>query len=674
MISLIVPVYKVEEYLPKCIDSILAQTYKDWELLLIDDGSPDRSGEICDEYAATDNRIRVYHQSNAGASSARNKGIEKAQGEYIVFADADDIVSPYYLSHLANTDYDIVINSYSRFGEVEEDVIITQNEEIYYREDIAEFSKKYLIDGTILAPYCKLFKTSIIKRNSIRFPLGMKNAEDIYFVLDYIKHCSSFIVQGYIDYKLRYAGETYAAKYAVNAKEYNFHIKKIMSHISTVENTLGVQLSALRNRLSGRFWLFYRNWISNSSRSKSFIAMLKYTYYGLYRYSSTKDVLSLYFMAFFPILYKMKHRGGVNAIKEYLHYRRFYLASIGIAKEENDFAKKLKCEDLSSEEITMIRDKWLGIIKDQNIGYGGFQVYKHYYQFDANYVPFSYYFPWMARILSPIDSARTFADKGMTYTFFHNIKQPELVLRKVRGCVLDKYDCVIENTKIAITISNSASDVIIKQSLGSYCGQSVRIIKKGTPTEDIFKIISLYDGDFVVQKVLKQSTTTSRFNESSLNTFRLSTLLLNGKFSVCTSMLRFGNPGHVVDNVGAGGGCVGINDDGTLMPFGFNKRCEKIYEWNGLRFEGLNIPEYDKLVEAARKAHYDIPLCAFVGWDLAIDESGEINLIEANLEWPGLFFEQIANARPAFRDRLDEVLHYIKTHPLPLLPLYDATN
>lgn len=91
-ISIIVPVYKVEPYIHKCIDSILNQTFKDFELILVDDGSPDRCGEICDEYAKKDNRIVVIHKENKGVSSARNTGIQIAKGEYIAFVDPDDYI------------------------------------------------------------------------------------------------------------------------------------------------------------------------------------------------------------------------------------------------------------------------------------------------------------------------------------------------------------------------------------------------------------------------------------------------------------------------------------------------------------------------------------------------------------------------------------------------------
>ena len=90
MVSCIIPVYNTEKYLHRCIDSVLAQTYKDFELLLIDDGSTDSSGTICDEYAAKDARVRVFHKENGGVSSARNLGLYHAQGEWIIVMDSDD--------------------------------------------------------------------------------------------------------------------------------------------------------------------------------------------------------------------------------------------------------------------------------------------------------------------------------------------------------------------------------------------------------------------------------------------------------------------------------------------------------------------------------------------------------------------------------------------------------
>lgn len=99
-ISIIVPVYNVEEYLPRCIDSILAQSFSEFELILIDDGSQDQSGKICDDYAAKDCRIRVIHQSNCGQAAARNLGVREASGEWICFVDSDDFIHPQMLESM----------------------------------------------------------------------------------------------------------------------------------------------------------------------------------------------------------------------------------------------------------------------------------------------------------------------------------------------------------------------------------------------------------------------------------------------------------------------------------------------------------------------------------------------------------------------------------------------
>ncbi|MBO5091601.1 MAG: glycosyltransferase [Clostridia bacterium] len=119
LISIIVPVYKVEKYLSECIDSILAQTYENFELVLVDDGSPDNSGKICDEYASRDKRIKVIHKGNAGVSSARNTGLDNANGDYITFIDSDDFVDKRYLEVLYNSlkqnDSDISICKFSAY-------------------------------------------------------------------------------------------------------------------------------------------------------------------------------------------------------------------------------------------------------------------------------------------------------------------------------------------------------------------------------------------------------------------------------------------------------------------------------------------------------------------------------------------------------------------------------
>lgn len=189
MISVIVPVYKAEKVVARCIESVIAQEYKDWELILVDDGSPDRSGEICDEYAVKDERIRVVHQKNAGASAARNHGIKVARGEFICFIDSDDYVSPYYLS-----DFFIYPDSLDFVLQGHTGVYNNKPENICVNKLSAEHGLKFLLencdeDSLLQGPCCKLFKSSILFEYNILFPEDISIGEDAIFVKQYLLHC-----------------------------------------------------------------------------------------------------------------------------------------------------------------------------------------------------------------------------------------------------------------------------------------------------------------------------------------------------------------------------------------------------------------------------------------------------------------------------------------------------
>ena len=192
-LSIIVPVYKVEKYLPKCIDSILAQTFRDFELLLIDDGSPDRCGEICDAYAARDRRIRVIHQKNQGVSAARNAGLDAACGTYLSFLDSDDSFSPQLFERMISvqksTHADVVVCGFSSFAE---------DGSMVFQSSLPEraYSAEQLWDAIYTVPdplegvcWNKLFLRSKIGRS--RFPVGVARAEDTLFLLTAFSSCTS---------------------------------------------------------------------------------------------------------------------------------------------------------------------------------------------------------------------------------------------------------------------------------------------------------------------------------------------------------------------------------------------------------------------------------------------------------------------------------------------------
>ncbi|MCQ2471694.1 MAG: glycosyltransferase [Clostridia bacterium] len=186
-ISIIIPVYKVEKYLCRCVDSILNQSYSDYEIILVDDGSPDRCPEICDEYAKKDSRIKVIHQKNSGVSAARNKGIEASSGRYLWFIDSDD--------YIIDNAFDVIC----QFIKMDFDVLSTGKvPNVEYASEIGSINqKKYVllnsdkekelflskIHGKNLLPYSweKIFKASLIKDNNLKFDTALNYGEDSVF-------------------------------------------------------------------------------------------------------------------------------------------------------------------------------------------------------------------------------------------------------------------------------------------------------------------------------------------------------------------------------------------------------------------------------------------------------------------------------------------------------------
>ena len=175
IISIIVPIYKVEKYLDRCINSILNQTFRDFELILVDDGSPDRCGDICEEYAKKDKRIKVIHKENGGLSDARNAGLDIATGKFIGFIDSDDFIHKDMYMIL----YDAIIKSksdisqckfkyFSKEDELNKNIINDGKYEIYNNIDAIE----EIIDNKNLNTnvWIKLYKRELF--NDIRFPKG----------------------------------------------------------------------------------------------------------------------------------------------------------------------------------------------------------------------------------------------------------------------------------------------------------------------------------------------------------------------------------------------------------------------------------------------------------------------------------------------------------------------
>ncbi len=202
VLSLIIPVYNVEHYLKRCLDSVLAQTYNNFECILVDDGSKDSSGEICDSYAQKYPLFKVIHKINGGVSSARNLGIDHAAGTYIAFCDSDDELGSQYISSLANEDeqFDLVITGVKNietdgrvhFGVKPVDRCIEQISE----KSICDM----IINRSINSIYSKRYRIDIIEKYGLRFDSRYSLGEDTMFNALYLNHCNSIQYRSFCEY------------------------------------------------------------------------------------------------------------------------------------------------------------------------------------------------------------------------------------------------------------------------------------------------------------------------------------------------------------------------------------------------------------------------------------------------------------------------------------------
>lgn len=225
-ISVIVPVYNAEKYIGRCIDSLLVQTFTDFELLLVDDGSQDDSGEICDAYALKDSRVRVFHKNNGGVSSARNLGIDNSKGIWILFVDADDWVD----TNL----FEIMVSEYEKnrfidiigFGLRTVDVYGEPIEELYgYDKTDIKSVNCIPVDYGF---YAFFYKKEILDLYCLRFPIGIKVGEDQAFTLKYLTVSDKLLAIANVKYNYR--------KHPQSVMNRPFDLEKIKDHLRVLDD------------------------------------------------------------------------------------------------------------------------------------------------------------------------------------------------------------------------------------------------------------------------------------------------------------------------------------------------------------------------------------------------------------------------------------------------------
>ena len=294
-ISIIIPVYNAEQYLHRSLDSIIAQSFTEWECIIVDDGSTDRSGSICDEYASKDSRFHVIHKQNEGVSIARNTGIDCSKGEYIVFLDADDFFANSFIDKMINvSDCSLVVCAYQEIGC--RDIIKGPNkfEEIRVDKGLpVRWNKTY-------SPYWlyiwgKLFKSEIIKSNSIYFDTDMRYLEDFCFVLKYMCCIENIIlINDVLIYHIRESNKY--SKYIMNFDELDKHMQKNDTCFCLLEDKCGFsKFTGMRTGIAYRHFFNFYNYIKSSDVciTKKIIEVQKYKEQGrngLYEYVKIPNI------------------------------------------------------------------------------------------------------------------------------------------------------------------------------------------------------------------------------------------------------------------------------------------------------------------------------------------------------------------------------------------------
>lgn len=304
-ISIIVPVYNCEKYLEKCIDGVLKQTYSNWELILVDDGSSDNSYNICSMYADKDKRIKVFTQKNAGAGVARNCGIEKATGEYLMFCDSDDFLYSGALERFVDVaqkrNSDLIISGYNEFRYEDDKVVFCGKNDAMEREILSQIEarimyitlyKKHLNQ----APWAKLYKASIINGNNVKFS-DLKRCQDIVFNINYYEYVNriSIIKDRLYNYQTP-DGYEYIKKFPLNMiyirteidelitstlKRWNVYDNECKAHLNFVLATDILVCSKLSYLNTWNLSKEDRNdYIKNLTSNKKVREVLSYTGYG----------------------------------------------------------------------------------------------------------------------------------------------------------------------------------------------------------------------------------------------------------------------------------------------------------------------------------------------------------------------------------------------------------
>ena len=311
MISVIIPAYNAVRTIRRCILSVLDQTYTEWEMIIVDDGSKDDTLDICQSY--DDSRIRVLHKENGGVSSARNHGLKFAQGDYIAFIDSDDFIEADYLEHLSQgLDYDIVISGFCYENTPESSSFHLK---LANREAVGRELSKLINADQLCYPWGRLFKRSIIETYHIRFDEAMRFAEDNVFNWEYLCHINSLRIDTtQKDYHK--SSDEGGAGYNLSFEEMDYVDGQLFMLSQKLESYYGIKLQLQTKQLMHVLFL--------------------------------KDMLSLTATYWFDYYRKYHPCGTKSEGLDFIMGAVYYMSLVGIAKEKQYLDKKLRMRRLDA--------------------------------------------------------------------------------------------------------------------------------------------------------------------------------------------------------------------------------------------------------------------------------------------------------------------------------------
>ena len=350
-------------------------------------------------------------------------------------------------------------------------------------------------------------------------------------------------------------------------------------------------------------------------------------------------------------------------------YRKFLLEKIvkESVKKEQIIEEKLVLENFDTIEMSALSDEEIAQV-DKVYGtplasYRELAFFKKYRGFDPRYLSHYAYLPIIAHKLNDYHYTKMLEHKSLQgYVARGEMKHPYCYVRCINQ---EFYSDSMHQLSLEQAIRECIKHdiLIIKDSTDSAGGKSVEKLDLKDGDEfvrkiEVERVFQERKRDFVIQECLKQHSSMAKFNETSINTLRITTLYLNGKFSILSIILRFGKKGMKVDNWGAGGIIVGVDKDGKLHNVGYDIHLNEYKEYNGIIFSDETLTQVPSLLKAIENEHMSCySLSKFIGWDICFNEANEPVIIELNSSQPGVIGEQLGTG-PIFGERTQEVMDY----------------